>query len=107
MASLNDWNIAPYMAMQGPNEFLYIGNLKDWNRTADLPRIICPVLITVGKHDEITPACALRMKQGLVQAELVVFPNSSHMPFYEEPAAYDAALLGFLGKHAAPARDAV
>jgi proline iminopeptidase len=27
-----------------------------------------------------------------------VFPNSSHTPFYEEPAAYDAALLGFLGR---------
>lgn len=99
MASLGDWNMAPYMAMQGPNEFLYIGNLKDWNRTADLPRITCPSLITVGRHDEITPACALRMKQNMANAELVVFPNSSHMPFYEEPAAYDAALLAFLAKH--------
>jgi proline iminopeptidase len=100
MASLSDWNMGPYMAMQGPNEFLYIGNLKDWNRVPDLNRITCPVLITVGRHDEITPACALRMKQGLKQAELVVFPNSSHMPFYEEPAAYDAALTGFLARHA-------
>lgn len=106
LASLNDWNMAPYVAMQGPNEFLYIGNLKDWNRVPDLPRIACPVLITVGKHDEITPACALRMKQNLPQAELVVFPNSSHMPFYEEPAAYDPVLLGFLAKHAAQAQDA-
>jgi proline iminopeptidase len=101
LASLNAWNMAPYMEMQGPNEFLYIGNLKDWNRTADLHRIACPVLITVGRHDEITPACALRMKQNLSQAELVVFPNSSHMPFYEEPAAYDPVLLAFLGKHSA------
>ena len=100
MASLGDWNMGPYMTMQGPNEFLYIGNLKDWNRTPDLPRIVCPVLITVGRHDEITPACARRMKENLAQAELVVFDNSSHMPFYEEPASYDAALLTFLGKHA-------
>ena len=99
-ASLTDWNMGPYMTMQGPNEFLYIGNLKDWDRTADLPRIACPSLITVGRHDEITPACALRMKQGLKNVELVVFQNSSHMPFYEEPAAYDAALLAFLAKHA-------
>lgn len=96
MASLNDWNMGPYMAMQGPNEFLYIGNLKDWDRTGDLHRITCPTLITVGKHDELTPACALRMKQNLPHAELTVFPNSSHMPFYEEPAAYDARLLAFL-----------
>lgn len=98
-ASLDDWNMGPYMAMQGPNEFLYIGNLKDWNRVPDLHRIEVPVLITVGRHDEITPACALRMKQHLPQAELTVFQNSSHMPFYEEPAEYDAALLAFLGKH--------
>jgi proline iminopeptidase len=101
LASLNDWNMGPYMTMQGPNEFLYIGNLKHWDRTVDLPSIACPSLITVGRHDEITPACALRMKQGLPDVELVVFQNSSHMPFYEEPAAYDAALLAFLAKHAA------
>ncbi|ODN68492.1 proline iminopeptidase-family hydrolase [Methylobrevis pamukkalensis] len=99
MASLGNWNMAPYMAMQGPNEFLYIGNLKDWKRTQELCAFTGPALITVGRHDEITPACARRMKESLPQADLVVFPNSSHMPFYEEPAAYDAALLAFLGKH--------
>jgi hypothetical protein len=26
--SLEDWNMAPYITMQGPNEFLYTGNLK-------------------------------------------------------------------------------
>jgi proline iminopeptidase len=94
-----DWNMGPYMAMQGPNEFLYIGNLKDWDRVPDLHRITVPVLITVGHHDELTPACAALMKRNLPNAELVVFPNSSHTPFYEEPAAYDAALLGFLGRN--------
>ncbi len=96
--SLDDWNMSPYMTMQGPNEFLYIGNLKDWNRVPDLPRIKVPVLITVGAHDELTPACALRMKLALPDAEIKVFPNSSHMPFYEEPAAYYPALLDFLAR---------
>lgn len=99
MRSSADWNMGPYMAMQGPNEFLYIGNLKDWNRVPDLHGITVPVLITVGHHDELTPACAALMKRNLPNAELVVFPNSSHTPFYEEPAAYDAALLGFLGRN--------
>ena len=58
-----------------------------------------PVLITVGQHDELTPACALRMKLHLPDAELAVFPNSSHMPFYEEPEAYYPVLLRFLAKH--------
>lgn len=97
--SLEDWNMDPYGTMQGPNEFLYVGNLKDWNRTADLPKIRVPTLITAGRHDEITPACAHRMKLGLPDAELHVFPNSSHMPFYEEPAAYYPVLLSFLDRH--------
>lgn len=97
--SLDNWNMDVYGAMQGPNEFLYTGNLKDWNRLADMHRIDAPALITVGKHDEITPACAMRMKQALPNAELKVFPNSSHLPFYEEPDAYYPVLTGFLERH--------
>ncbi|WP_413206510.1 proline iminopeptidase-family hydrolase [Rhodospirillum sp. A1_3_36] len=97
--SLGDWNMGPYVTMQGPNEFLYTGNLKDWNRVADLHRITVPVLITTGQHDELTPACALRMKLHLPDSELHVFPNSSHMPFYEEPDAYYPVLLDFLERN--------
>ena len=100
--SLDDWNMAVYGTMQGPNEFLYTGNLKDWNRLAEMSRISAPALITVGKYDELTPACALRMKHALPDAELRVFPRSSHMPFYEEPEAYYEVLTGFfLAKHRA------
>jgi len=94
--SLGDWNMGPYATMQGPNEFLYTGNLKDWNRVPDLHEIKVPTLILCGQHDEITPACALRMKQHIAHAEIKVFPNSSHMPFYEEPEAYHAVLSEFL-----------
>ncbi|WP_341487329.1 proline iminopeptidase-family hydrolase [Pararhizobium sp. A13] len=96
--SLDDWNMGPYGTMQGPNEFLYTGNLKDWNRVADLPKITVPVLITCGEHDELTPACALRMKLGLPDAELKVFANASHMPFYENPQSYYPAVLDFLSR---------
>jgi proline iminopeptidase len=97
--SLDDWNMGPYGTMQGPNEFLYTGNLKDWNRVPDLHKIPVPVLITTGQHDELTPACSLRMKLHLKDAELHVFPNSSHMPFYEEPHAYYPVLVDFLKRH--------
>lgn len=97
--SLDEWNMAPYEAIQGPNEFTYVGNLKDWNRVPDLHRITVPVLITVGAHDELTPACAMRMKLALPDAELTVFPNSSHMPFFEEPAAFFPVLTDFLRRH--------
>jgi proline iminopeptidase len=97
--SLDDWNMNVYGTMQGPNEFLYVGNLKDWNRIAEMHRITCPALITVGKYDELSPACAMKMHLALPNAQLKVFPNSSHMPFYEEPEAYFASLRGFLAEH--------
>lgn len=99
LRSLNDWNMNVYGTMQGPNEFLYTGNLKDWNRIPDMHRITCPALIMVGQHDELTPACSLKMKNALPNAELNVFPNSSHTPFFEEPDAFFTALLDFLGRN--------
>jgi len=96
--SLDDWNMGPYETIQGPNEFTYTGNLKDWNRIPDMHRITVPVLITVGAHDELTPACAARMKQALPDAEMTVFENSSHMPFFEEPQAFFPVLIDFLAR---------
>ena len=97
--SVDDWNVGPYGTMQGPNEFLYTGNLANWNRIPDMHAIKIPCLITTGQHDEITPACARRMKEALPDAELHVFPNSSHMPFFLEPQAYYPVLLDFLKRN--------
>lgn len=97
--SLGDWNMGPYGTMQGPNEFLYIGNLKGWNRIPDLPAMVVPTLITCGEHDELTPACALKMKLAIPNSEIKVFANASHMPFYENPADYYPVLIDFLSRH--------
>ena len=97
-ASLDDWNTAVYGVMQGPNEFLYVGNLKDWNRIAEMPRITVPTLVLVGEHDELTPACAMRMDRALPDSEIAVIRNASHMPFYEAPEAYFATLGRFLAR---------
>lgn len=99
MASLNDWNMGPYGTMQGPNEFLYIGNLKDWNRIPQMHKLTMPTLIITGTHDEIGPACAIRMHTVLPNSQVVVLPNSSHVPFYEEPEDYFRALGKFLAKN--------
>ena len=96
--SLKRWNMDVYGVMQGPNEFLYTGNLKDWNRIPEMHEITVPTLIVCGQHDEITPACSMRMLNALPNAEIAVFPNSSHMAMYEEPEAYFARLTKFLGK---------
>ena len=94
--SLDDWNMEVYGTMQGPNEFLYTGNLKNWNRIDEMSNITIPTLITVGMHDELTPACSMKMHDALSNSNLKVFKNSSHMPFYEEPENYFMELENFL-----------
>ncbi|MGE0118298.1 MAG: proline iminopeptidase-family hydrolase [Dongiaceae bacterium] len=89
-------NMDIYGTMQGPNEFLYVGNLKDWNRIPDMHKISVPTLIMCGQHDELTPACSMRMHNALPDSEITVFPNCSHMAMYEDPQAYLARITAFL-----------
>ena len=88
-----------YNAMQGPNEFVYIGNLKDWNRVPDMHRIPQPAYIIVGEHDELTPACAMKMHHALPDSTLRVFRDASHSTCFETPEPYYRELLTFLEKH--------
>lgn len=96
--SLKRWNMDVYGVMQGPNEFLYTGNLKDWNRIPDMHRITVPALVLCGLHDELTPACSMRMHNVLPNSEITVFPNSSHMAMHEEPTDFIERVTRFLGK---------
>lgn len=97
--SLDHWNMVIYQAMQGPNEFTFTGNYSTWNRLDDLHRIMAPALVSCGLHDELTPACSARLHNGLPNAKIEIFQNSSHMPFFEEPRAHAEMLLGFLDQH--------
>lgn len=89
-----------YATMNGPNEFTVLGTLKGWDRQARLGEITVPTLVLVGRHDEITPACAMTLREGIPNSELVIFEASSHMPHLEEPDRYRRVVSGFL---AAPA----
>lgn len=97
--SLGDWNMGPYKAIQGPNEFLYTGSIKDKNWLPRLNEIEQPCLVLCGLHDELTPACSMRIHQHLPNSRIRVFPNSSHLPMWEEPEAYFETLLAFLDAH--------
>jgi proline iminopeptidase len=91
-------NMDIYGTMQGPNEFLYVGNLKDWNRIANMHEIEVPTLVLCGQYDELTAACALRMHNALPDSEITVLPNASHMAMYEVPEAYLGRVRKFLDK---------
>jgi proline iminopeptidase len=99
--SPENMNSAIFNAIQGRNEFTITGNIKDWNRVADLHRIGQPALVLCGQYDEVTPDCAARMHRALPNSRITVFPNSSHTPFLEEPEAYFAVLKSFLDENTA------
>lgn len=90
------YNMEPYRTIQGENEFVFDGNMSDWQRIDTLAKVDAPVLLTVGYHDEITPACTRQMKSRLSNCEVALFEHSSHQPFYEEPALFQERLVSFL-----------
>ncbi len=91
-------NNAVYETINGPNEFVVIGNLKDWNRIERLHEIKVPTLITVGRYDEITPACAETMHRGIANSEMCIFEHSGHTAHLEESERYMAVLADFLAR---------
>jgi proline-specific peptidase len=87
-----------YETMNGPNEFMVIGNLKDWDRTDRLGEITVPTLVTVGRYDELTPACAETLHQGIPNSQLVVFEESAHLAHLEETEKYLQVVADFLAR---------
>lgn len=96
--SKEGFNYPIFETMQGPNEYHYTGNLKDWNRLDALRDFNWPCFVIQGTHDALAPACGMRMHQVLPDSQIEIFANSSHSPFYEEPEAYRAALTAFLDR---------
>jgi L-proline amide hydrolase len=105
MASVGGQNDEIYSIMQGP-EWNVTGNLKDWDVVDRLGEITVPVLVTSGRHDEMTAELIEPLVAGLADARWVVFDDSAHMAFLEEPEAYRGVLVDFLddADHRAAAR---
>ncbi|QFY08602.1 alpha/beta fold hydrolase [Nonomuraea phyllanthi] len=71
-----------------------------------LPSITAPTLVTVGRHDWITPVSCSETIAGLVPgAELRVFEKSGHSPQVEEAEAWESAVRDFLGTALRGVRD--
>jgi len=65
--------------------------------TDDLPDVTVPALVTVGRHDWITPpAASEEIADLLPDARLVVFEESGHSPNLDQQAAYLARVREFL-----------
>ncbi len=85
-----------YNTMQGPSEFTFTGNLKDFDRTARLHEIKVSTLFTCGRYDECTPG-ATAWYQGLLPgSKMAIFENSAHMTHLEESELYIQTIRDFL-----------
>jgi L-proline amide hydrolase len=85
-----------YETMWGPNEFTVTGTLKDWDVVGRLDEIDVPTLITSGRYDECTPALVEPLHEGIEGSEWVLFEESAHMAYLEEPERYLETVGAFL-----------
>lgn len=78
--------------------------LDDYDVTGRLHEITVPALIVAGRHDFIMPPrpTAEVLAAGLPQASLVVFEESGHFPFVEEPDAFLTTVAVWLDSLAMP-----
>ncbi len=82
--------------MNGPSEFAFTGSLKDYDMTADLPKIRTPTLITCGQFDDGSPACAANLQKGIADSKVVVYDGLSHMSHVEDPARVVRTVRAYL-----------
>lgn len=75
-----------------------IGVTIDWTISHEAVTAIgCPVLFVAGTHDDLFPAALLAESCGLIPgARYVEIPDAGHSPYFEQPAAWNEAVLRFL-----------
>jgi 3-oxoadipate enol-lactonase len=74
--------------------------LTTFDRRAELASIAVPTLLVAGSDDTTAPAALMsRMAQKIPKAELVVLQGCGHLGPMDQPAAFNAALEGFLKRN--------
>ncbi len=76
---------------------------RDWDVSADLPRVQCPVLVLHGEHDIFFPyshsqAIAAQLPSAVVE----LIPDAGHVPHRENRPLFERYLRQFLLQHWPP-----
>ncbi|HKA35499.1 MAG TPA: proline iminopeptidase-family hydrolase [Thermoanaerobaculia bacterium] len=91
------WDL--YREMWGSHgEYVIDGNLVSAEYTDRLSSIRVPTLIAVGDHDECDPSLSRVMHDRIAGSKLVVFPQSGHMTFVDQPNMFVKAVDDFLAE---------
>lgn len=60
-------------------------------------KVRCPALILLGSQEQVAPlSTAMALKAGIPHGVVRIIPNAGHLPFLEQPAAFNAAVMEFL-----------
>jgi pimeloyl-ACP methyl ester carboxylesterase len=74
--------------------------LKNRITFAGLERITVPVLLLTGDADMFAPPPVLKMFAAHIgHAETVIVPEAGHSTYWEQPDAFNSAVLRFVNKH--------
>jgi proline iminopeptidase len=93
---LRNLNTKVYNYIQGPNEFVVTGTMKNWERWSDLPRIRTRTLVMGANYDEMSAEDLKKMADSMPDAHAWISENGSHMAMYDDQIAYFRKLLTFL-----------
>jgi proline iminopeptidase len=97
-----DWDKVRERAASTPyryrtHNYAFAVNQPGYDIKAKLPGIACPTLVTVGRHDWITPVeCSEAIAALIPGARLVVFEKSGHSPQLEEAELFQSVVRQFL-----------
>lgn len=89
-----------YLEMQGTSEFVFTGNLKDYDVEDRLKEIRIPAFVISGEFDECTPLVAKTIYDNVPTAEKwLLIENGTHLCNAEYPELYNRNVEEFLEKH--------
>lgn len=74
-------------------------DIEKFDLTPEIKKFHCPTLVVTGRYDmNVAPQGAYQIHQAIPESRFVVFEQSGHLPFYEEPDAFARAVEDFLAK---------
>ncbi|KAK3944389.1 L-amino acid amidase [Diplogelasinospora grovesii] len=85
-----------YLTIQGPSEFVIIGNIKDWEGWPDAHNIQAETLLLNGRYDEVTDLCVEPWFKTIPKVKWVTLESSSHMAHWEARERYMQVCASFL-----------
>jgi proline iminopeptidase len=87
-----------YTFMWGPSEFTATGNLLNYDRIKDLPKIKVPTLLTAGEFDEARPNSVKYFQSLIPGSQFHLIPNAAHVTMDDNMKENNKVLRDFLRK---------